>query len=160
VFRDRNYLLFLLFLSITSPLAGGETRPFRMGFSSWPYDATQDAIQTTYRNIQKLGDVVLEQLEQGVPWNEALNDLPFPPQYQAFLESKRTSVSSKKKLVVAISPLNGLRSGLALYRSNQPSQALPEPWASYPLNHPNVKQAYIKYAERVVEILGFCAAET
>jgi hypothetical protein len=124
-----------------------------MGFSSWPHDLTEEAVTSNYRRIQSLGDIVLEQLEEGVPWNEALKGEPFPFYYQELLRIKRARISSRKKLVVALNPLDTSRTKLAPYRTNEILQPLSEPWASYPLDHPNVKRAYFNYASRIIELM-------
>ena len=49
-----------------------------MGFTPFPYDITQQAVDDTYQNIINDSDLFSIHFDNGVPWNEALNDLPFP----------------------------------------------------------------------------------
>jgi hypothetical protein len=53
--------------------------------------------------------------------------------------------------LVSITPLDMTRSKLASYWGNSDNQPLPKPWDTYPLDHPNVKTAYLNYARQVIE---------
>ena len=55
----------------------GNERSFYMGFTPFPYDDSLQAVNETYQNVLDDGDVILIHFDNGVPWNEALNDLPF-----------------------------------------------------------------------------------
>ena len=68
----------------------GPTRPYRMGFTPWLYDATEEARDWTFAKIGAEGDVVSEHLEEGVPWNEMLAGQAFSGSYLAELEGRRS----------------------------------------------------------------------
>jgi hypothetical protein len=57
-----------------SPDAGApeELRAFRLGFTAWPYAATQEAIQDTYARIRAEGDLITHHFLGGLPWQAAL----------------------------------------------------------------------------------------
>jgi hypothetical protein len=143
----------LLLVLLGAQSLSAQQRRFRMGFSSWPYDLTQEAVDWVYQNIQNEGDLVLQHIEEGVPWNESLMGAAFPPEYQQSLMQRRARLTKGKKLLVAINSLNTSRSGLALYRTDEISQPLPEPWASYALDDSHVRRAYLAYAKRIIEAL-------
>src|SRR5690606_38448064 len=44
-------------------------REFQMGFSSWPYAATAEAVDDTYRFISENADVYSEHIDANIPWN-------------------------------------------------------------------------------------------
>ena len=62
-----------------------ETRSFYMGFTPWPYDATAAAVADTNQRIQDNGDIVDHHIMVGVPWEEALNSLPYHANVEAEL---------------------------------------------------------------------------
>lgn len=125
-----------------------------LGFSPWPYDATTTAVDWTWSTIRAEGDIVSQHLEEGVPWPEALANLPFPNSYAALLTDRRSRANGRKVLV-QINPLNTDRSGLAGLRTDSGNNApLPTPWSGYRLNHANVKTAYLNYALRVADALA------
>src|SRR5690349_19324836 len=75
----------------TSPAIDGlSTRPFKMGFSPWPWDATQAAVDWTWNVIFQNAEIISLHTEEGVPWNEALNNQPFPQSFQATLNDRKT----------------------------------------------------------------------
>ncbi len=67
----------------TPPPTPLETRSFYMGFTPWPYDATQAAIDDVNQRIQDSGDIVAHHIIVGVPWQEALQGLPYHPNVDA-----------------------------------------------------------------------------
>jgi hypothetical protein len=52
-------------------------RGFLMGFTSWPYAATSEAVRETYAFIGRNADLVVEHMDDGVPWTESLRDAPY-----------------------------------------------------------------------------------
>ncbi len=44
-----------------------ENRPFFMGFTPMPYDATGQAVRDTYNFTGEHGDIILHHFDQGVP---------------------------------------------------------------------------------------------
>jgi hypothetical protein len=52
---------------------------------------------------------------------------------------------------VAITPISGGRDALAPYRASADSLPLPAPWDKYAFDSPEVKQAFLNYAVRVID---------
>lgn len=135
-----------------TPTLPTNTRSFHMGFTPWLYDATQEASDWTWNKINQHGDMISQHVEEGVPWIEMFSPLPqFPPSFLAEIQNRKNHTGPGKRVLLSIGPLNMLRSGLADYRGAQPNMPLPAPWNSYPLNHPNVKAAYLNYAREMVQ---------
>jgi|Deesub1362A_J573_1020465.scaffolds.fasta_scaffold03379_4 hypothetical protein len=126
-------------------------RPFAMGFNRWPSDLTQEAVEEMYAFIAQHGDLILHHLDNGVPWPEALQGAPFSQHLREDWASSRAAAPPGHLVFVAITPLNTDRDGLARYHGEQDNMPLPKPWDGLPLNHPDVKKAYLNYASRVVE---------
>ena len=133
-------------------LDAGE-RSFRMGFTTWPVDATLEGVEATYAFINKHADITAVHLDGGVPWQEMLDKKAFPKHILDDFQLIRSFRSMAKPLYVATTPLNLGRTGLAEYRDTAENQPLPEAWQGLSLNNPKVKQAYLTYLQGVVEQL-------
>ena len=48
------------------------TRSFHLGFTPFPYDISQDAIDYVYARLAANADIVAHHFDEGVPWPEAL----------------------------------------------------------------------------------------
>lgn len=136
--------------SDTTPPPASPARSFWLGFSAWPWDATQAAVDWTWAAVRAEGDLVSHHLEEGVPWPAAATGInaAYPATYQALIDTHRRQGEGLRHLV-SINPLNVGRDGLALLRGEQVTQPLPPPWAGAALNSPEVKLAYANYALRM-----------
>lgn len=130
------------------------TRSHWIGFSPWPYDATQEAVDWTWTTLRAEGDIVSHHIEEGVPWPQAASGVnaTWPVSFQQNLSDRRTRAAGRKVLL-QISPLNLARDGMALLRDENLNQPLPTPWSGYALDSPQVKAAFTNYALRMVNEL-------
>lgn len=138
-----------------SPSPTPAARSFWMGFSPWPWDATQEAVDWTWAAVRAEGDLVSHHLEEGVPWPQAAAgvDTAWPASYQALLDSHRTQGAGRRHLV-SINALSVGRNSLAPLRSEQVNQPLPAPWSTAALDSAAVKAAYANYALRMTNELA------
>ncbi len=121
-----------------------EIRHFLMGFTPFPYEISQQAVDNTYQNIIRDGDMVLAHFDNGILWNEALNDLPFPGNVQYEINQIVTRIPPDHKIFLTTTPNHTDRETLAHYwNDNRTQQNLPSPWNTYSFNHPDVITAYI-----------------
>jgi peptidoglycan/xylan/chitin deacetylase (PgdA/CDA1 family) len=125
-------------------------RRFYLGFTSWPSGPTPQAVEETYQFISQNADVLTEHIE-GVPWTEALEGKPFAEAFQKNIEQRRRHRPQGLKLVLAISPLNMGRNGLASYFGEQENMPLPKVFQGKSFNDPTIKQAYLNYCRRMAE---------
>ncbi len=134
------------------PLPAG--RSFYMGFTPFPYDISQQAVDETYAGILRDGDFVVAHFDTGVPWNEALNDLPFPANVQNDIDRVRQYVPCDRPVLLTCTPNHTDRETLAHYwNANGTQQPLPAPWNTYDFDHPDVIAAYIKYCKRLIDAI-------
>lgn len=84
-----------------------------MGFSSWPYAATAEAVDDTYRFISENADVYSEHIDANIPWNAWINELPLPEGFINDIEGRKSRKIDGKKLAVSVSLLNIPRNELA-----------------------------------------------
>ncbi len=125
-------------------------RPFYMGFSTWPPDLDYQAIDKSYELTNANSDMRLLHLDGGVPWVEMSRNLAIPKRIESSWDYTKTRTKNKK-MFVAITPLNFERDGLALYANEKDdNQSLPKDWQKLALNSPQVKEAYLNYAENVI----------
>ncbi|MBU1424843.1 MAG: hypothetical protein KKH12_00820 [Gammaproteobacteria bacterium] len=137
-----------------TPPPPAATRTFLMGFSPWPWDATQEAVDWTYQAIMTNGDIVSHHIEEGVPWPEALAGSAVPASYASMLADRVTRTPAGKKILLQINPLNLGRDGLASYRTDAAiNAALTVPWNGYALNATEVKTAFANYALYMVNTM-------
>ena len=129
-----------------------ETRPFWMGFNPWPYDATTEAVDWTYKAINAKGDVISHHIEEGVPWPEAAAEKPFADDFATSLDMRLKKTEPGKKVFLSLNPINPGRNGLAPYRGSGINMALPSPWDKAELNSKEVKSAYLKYLKRMIAL--------
>ncbi|HEX3047332.1 MAG TPA: hypothetical protein VHY08_21450 [Bacillota bacterium] len=151
-------LSFFVILALVGSSCGSNnqtpSRTFYLGFSPWPYDNTQEAVDWVYAEISANGDAISQHMEEGVPWPEAYSPLSNPtPFSQDYINTiyYRVQHSAGKKIILQINPLNTSRDGIALYRGSSIMQPLPTGWESVALNSEQVKTAYLNYAIRMKE---------
>lgn len=133
------------------PPPTAETRSFYMGFTPWPYDATQMAVDDTNQRIQDNGDIVAHHLTTGVPWEEALNGQPYHPNAEAELTGRVQMLQPGMQVYLAIDSLDAARDSMALNWGENFSEPLPAPWDTRTFADPEVASAYVNFA---VDLIG------
>ncbi|MEW5939576.1 MAG: hypothetical protein AB1750_07945, partial [Chloroflexota bacterium] len=136
---------------IPAPPLQAVSRPFHMGFTRWPPEATADGIARMNVFLEQRGDLTAIHFDGGVPWNEALRGAPLPASVMNEWRAARDAIPASHKLYVAITPINNSRDGLAPYWGASQNQPLPRPWNRYAFDNTYVKKAYLNYARRVAE---------
>jgi hypothetical protein len=131
----------------TDPPAG---RGFAMGFTPFPWDMTLEAVRGTDEFIAKEGDLIAHHFDDGVPWTEALEDRSFHPKLEADWK-RRAELGRGKRVLLSLTPLDGGRKDLALYRGEKENAPLPAAFRGKALDDPSVKKAYLSYCRRAVE---------
>ncbi len=135
----------------TPPPPPSETRPFELGFTPWPYDATTTAVNFVYSEVALRGDFIAHHLDAGIPWEEALNQTAYSAELEAEISARLANTPANMRTYLALSPLNGTRDGLAEYWAAAPNQPLPSPWAARALDDPNVITAYTNFAADLIQ---------
>lgn len=128
---------------------GAETRPFLLGFTPFPYAISVEAVDYTYAALAAEGDLMVHHFDNGVPWPEAL-DGNITAHIQDDWNYRRAKTPAGHTVMVALTPINFERTGLAPYRGTADDQPLPSPWDSYGFDHPAVAAAYLNYVEEAI----------
>ena len=125
-------------------------RPFRMGFSAFPYDLTQAAIDQTYATLHREGDIYVQQFDAAtLPWGAALTGGPFPASFQEELDRAVENRIIGVPLVLAIMPLTEGRDGIAPAASG----TLPAALDGKAFDDPAYVAAFTNYAARLIDQL-------
>lgn len=126
------------------------TRSFYMGFTPFPFAASQEGIDFSYNKLATDADIVNQHFDDGVPWVEALADEEFHANIIADWTYRRSHTPSTHKIYLSVTPVNFYRDALASYRGESSNMTLPAPWDTYSFNHTNVKTAYLNYCKRII----------
>lgn len=117
-----------------------------MGFTPWPYDATQAAVDDVNQRIQDNGDIIDHHIMVGVPWKEALQGLPYHPNVDADLTARVQMVQPGKDVFLAIDSLNDVRNAMAPNWGEGFNEPLPPPWDTRSFADAEVAAAYLSFA--------------
>src|SRR5262245_26574531 len=122
-----------------------ESRPFRLGFTSWPSAATVEAVTGAYTFIAAHGDLLAEHIEEGVPWQAAADGKPFPMEFVQKMQGRTRNRPKGVKVLLSITPLDMGRKGFADLVDDKGKRAAPKEWTDKKFNDPGVKSAYLTY---------------
>jgi len=119
-------------------------RAFRMGFTGFVHDITPEAVAASRKFVRENGDILAHHIE-GVPWAEALGDLPFSKKFLEEWEGKRSATPPKGKVYLAVSP------GRGDLKPAEKAMPIPPELRGKPYDDPLVKKAYLAYCRRAIE---------
>jgi len=128
-------------------LSGGACADTLFAFSPFPYDMTAEAVERTYDIANRYGTVYAIQLDNGIPWKEALEGKPWPPEVQQQWDEFKSHRPSGRKMVIQVAPL----------ADDRHSRAGAAKGSSVPLSlwfagfdSDAMKTAYLNYIKRIV----------
>ena len=147
------YCLIVTTLSCTKTDSDIQHRTFYMGFTTWPYDFTSQAVQSTYNQLQQHADLIAFHFDNGVPWNEALHNTGYPAEIINDLHFKKVNTLNNTKVYVSVSALNTTRTNAALYRNSMDNQPLPMHWDTMQFDNQERINAYINYCSLLIDSL-------
>ena len=135
----------LLLLSLSAEMSA---RPL-YGFTPFPYDATPQAVSAVQGLLREHANVHALHFDDGIPWNELLDDKPLPPKIQRDWDDALRAIPPGRPVYLGLAPLAKDRKSLAPGRSDK---ELPLPWSLKlaKLDDDKVKVAYLLYARRAV----------
>lgn len=131
------------------------TRSFSMGFTPFPYDITQAAVDDVYSKIASDADMITHHFDNGIPWNDAFADsYPYDNHIMDDWSQRLINTPANHKVYVAITPIGITRNVLAPLRDAADDMPLVAPFdthaANADFNHNDVKTAYLNYCKRVI----------
>ncbi len=155
--RIAHYVLpILISIAILSLSCDGVTetvpsRPYYLGFTPWPYDITEGAVEETYRNIGIHADLICHHLDGGVPWPEALSGEPYHPNVLRDIEFRLNHTPVGHKVYLSVGMLNQDRHSLAGYWAEEGNGELPQEWQDKTFDDPDVITAYTNFCRYMID---------
>ncbi len=131
-----------------APAASGPYPPF--GFSPFPFAATVEAIDRTYEIARDNGGLYVIHRDNGIPWYEALNNLPFPKKVRNDWKDYARRRPRNMPFYLGLSPLGEDRETL-VYASEGSKK--PKIFNGRDLDDREVIQAYTNYVFKAIEVL-------
>jgi hypothetical protein len=119
-------------------------RNFKMGFTTWPYAATFEAIDSTYAFIGRNADLVAEHLDESIPWSAWINGTPLPDDFVNGIAYKASLRPPGHELLLSVSLLN-------IDRSDLMDDIDGEVPAHTALNDAHIEDAYFLHVSYLVE---------
>lgn len=146
-------------LSAGPDLSG--VRPFKMGFTEWPYDFTGPAYSWTYEKINAKGDIVAHHLKDGLPWDEAYaNDATYPAWVETHINDRVSGTGEGKDVFLTIDSLDQTRRYLIGEFGDEGQEPRSAPWDTRDFDDPEVITAYSNYAINIINrfdsVTHFC----
>ncbi len=129
------------------------SQPPLIGFTAFPYDLTEEAVERVHDIIVPNSNLYAIHLDQCLPWKEALSDSDFP----AWLERDWSEIVPRiprgHAVYVAFTPTATDRLSLVSQCGDREDEEedLPREIRGAKFNDREVKKAYLNYARRVVK---------
>lgn len=120
----------------------------KVGINPFPYDITPNAVKRTANLVRSNGDLYTVQLDNGLPWQDALKGKPFNKKIQDEWQRHREWRASHQSLFLAIAPLQTDRKSWA---GGYDGTRAPKWVRGQKQLTPEIKKAYIQYVMRAVE---------
>jgi len=90
------------------------SRSFKMGFTSWPYEFSSESSDDTYNFIKSNGDILTEHFDNYIPWKSLLSAGSLPKEFTDEIVYKSNQLEANIDMMLSISFLSGLRDGIAI----------------------------------------------
>ena len=90
---------------LTKHLPADITFKSNVSITSFPYDLTHTAVKNVSELVSLSGNVYTVQLDNGIPWQAALDDKPFSDSIQNEWRQHLNAISPAQKIYLAIAPL-------------------------------------------------------
>jgi hypothetical protein len=130
-----------------------ETRSFYMGVTPWPADFTDAELTKAYDFINQHCDLVSHHFDEGVPYEEAYKNLPWPTRLTNEVAQRKTKLTAGKVIFLSSSALTLSRKEKADYYSSSDagiSDSIKNYWRSLPANDNKVVTAYVNYISYLI----------
>ena len=137
-----------------SPAALPASRPFHLGFTSWPWDFTEEAVDDTYAFVADNADLLCLHHDGGVPWTEAAFGLPYHPAVLGTIAREAAGIAPGQAVFVSATAQSQLRAGeLAPYWGAETGLPLPVFFEGRTLDDPLVVAAFTEWCRFLIESL-------
>lgn len=128
-------------------------RHFKLAVTTWQYDFTKAAEVETYQFISNHCDAISHHFDDGIPWDEALNEKPWPTELQKVLATKIEKAPVNHQVLLSVAALDisrKKRAGLYQNKGTWPS----EDWQRRAWNDSQLITAYARFVTRLADTLN------
>ncbi|MEO6668835.1 MAG: hypothetical protein ABIN36_05125 [Ferruginibacter sp.] len=150
-----NLLLLLCCLSCSKKVNQAESRNFFMGVTPWPAAYSTLAQDEAYAFINDHCDIVSHHFDEGIPYEEAYNNVAMPVRLQQELQTRKTKTAAGKNVLLSVAALSITRTQKAGYSTladNIPD-SIRTKWSLLPFNDPQVVAAYVHFISYLADQL-------
>jgi hypothetical protein len=129
-----------------------DPRSFHLGFTPDDLLDAPEVGNAVQGALSKHSDLVAFHLGRGVPWEEALNEQPFPPAVEAYLTKwsrLKGRLRADEAVYLALTPLRLQRNGIAPCWGGDEASA--RRWKSRNLDGPETILAYTRFCRRMIQ---------
>jgi hypothetical protein len=156
--KTNRFLVFLLLCVFTQCRKASvpeQTRSFHMAVTPWPSDFTPAAIDSAYAFINNHCDMVSHHFDEGIPYEEAFNQLSWPQELMNDVSARKQKTAPGKKILLSVAPLNLTRHEKADYYSKPDAitDSIKNYWKQLPLNDLKIVTAYFRYVCYLIDQL-------
>lgn len=128
------------------------TRPFYMGVTPWPGNFTAADVDTAYQFINDHCDIVSHHFDDGIPYEEAYHNLPFPSGFLQDVQNRKIKTAAGKKIFLSVAALNLTRKEKPdYYRTAIVTDSIKNYWKQIPFNDARMITAYINYISWLID---------
>lgn len=124
-----------------------DTRKFSMGFTTWPFEPTQEAVASTDTFLSSNGDIYSEHIDSEIPWSAWMNDTELPVAFTDMVANRAARRTSENTMTLSLSLLNLGRNDL-----------MPDFDGTVPdynsLDDSHIENAYYQHVKYLVEQLS------
>jgi hypothetical protein len=126
--------------------------PVKLGLTPWPAAFSLESQQNAYAFINKDADFVMQQIDEGIPYDEAFRGLPMPKTLTDDIGFRKLYTGTKP-VFLSVSALTILRNAKSGYYRDAPAtaDATKQYWTSLPFDHPDVVTAYVNYVNYLAD---------
>ena len=124
-----------------------------MGVTPWPADFTDAELTKAYDFINQHCDLVSHHFDEGIPYEEAYKNLPWPSRLSNEILLRKTKLAAGKTIFLSSSALTLSRKEKADYYSGSDasiSDSIKNYWRSLAVNDNKVITAYVNYISYLI----------
>lgn len=147
-------LIGICLFGCTKKTNNDQSRSFSMAVTPWPADFTPAAVDDAYSFIDQHCDMVSHHFDEGIPYEEAYNNLPWPQQLRDDVAYRKMKTSNKK-VFLSVAALNLTRHEKADYyqQATNISDSIKNYWKQLPFNDDKMVTAYVRYVSYLIDQL-------
>ncbi len=127
-------------------------RSFALGFTDFPYANSQEGVADAYAVIERDGDMIVMHYDGGLPWQEALDGLPYPQIFLNEINGKAAAIPTTHPTFLALTPIAFNRTNLTDNVGEDGGETLSSPWSERTFDSPEVITAFTNHCEKMIEI--------